>query len=72
MYHKFQSLQQQYPTPEAARQALNETVRELKDRMEENEKKRGEIEKDIGIKEKTRDLERKLYENMKNKAGGKD
>ena len=62
-------LQKQYPTPEAAEQALNEAVREVKTRLEEGEEKRKEVEREMEKLEKQREMERKLYERMKEGKG---
>ena len=60
-----QQLQKQFPTPEAAERALVETVREVKMKLEESEEKRKELEREMEELKKTREMERKVYEKMK-------
>lgn len=51
-----------YDTPEAARKAQLDAVREVKQRMEEAELKGREIDKDMEEKEKMREIERKIFQ----------
>ena len=60
-----QQLQKQFPTPEAAERALIEAVREVKMKLEESEEKRKEVEREIEELKKTREIEKKVYEKMK-------
>jgi hypothetical protein len=60
-----QQLQKQFPTPEAAERALMEAVREVKMKLEESEEKRKEVEREMEELKKTREMERKVYEKMK-------
>ena len=61
-YHKFQALQKQYSTPESARVARDEAIAEMRRRMEDREKRLRDIEKEIAQMEKTREIERKVFE----------
>ena len=61
-YHKFQALQKQYNTPESARVARDEAVAELRRKLEDRDRKEREIEKEITQIEKTREIERKVFE----------
>lgn len=57
----FDALRAQYDTPEAAAKAREDAVREVKKIMDENERKVRDIEREMDEKEKTRDIERKVY-----------
>jgi hypothetical protein len=57
---QLQQLQKQHATPEQARRALEEAVREVQSRIDAGERVRKEIERQMEDKEKTRELERKL------------
>lgn len=59
--HKLESLLSQYPTPEAAAQARLDTATELRKLLDDNERKNREIDRDMEQKEKTREIERKVY-----------
>jgi hypothetical protein len=64
-HHKFQALLKQYGTPEEARKAQEDAIREVKQRLEEAAQKTREVEKEMEEKEKTRNIERKAYQSMK-------
>lgn len=61
-HHKIQALQHQYSTPEAALNAQQEAVMELKQRLEESERKIREIDREMKMKEEMRQVERKVYQ----------
>ena len=62
VHHKLQQLQKQYPTSEAALQAQQEAIKEVKQRLRESEQKTREIDRDMEVKEKMREVERKVYQ----------
>lgn len=59
--HKLESLLSQYPTPEAAAKARDDTATELRKLLDENERKNKEIDHELEEKEKTREIERKVF-----------
>lgn len=59
--HNLESLLRQYPNPEAADKAREETVKELRKLIDDNERKSKEIDREMEEKEKTREIERKVY-----------
>ena len=61
-HHKLQQLQKQYPTAEAASQAQQEAVKELKQRLADSEQRSREIDREMEDKEKMREIERKVYQ----------
>jgi len=69
-HYKLAQLQKQHPTAEAALQAQEEAVREVKARIEEGEAKRRDVERDMEAKEKTRQWERNAYWKRSGKGEG--
>lgn len=59
--HKLESLLSQYPTPAIAMRAREDTAAELRKILDENERKNKEIDRELDEKEKTREIERKVY-----------
>lgn len=59
--HKLESLLSQYPTPDMAMRARDDTAAELRKILDENERKNREIDRELDEKEKTREIERKVY-----------
>ena len=59
-----------YSSPESALKAQQDAVREVKRRMEENEQKSREIDKDMEQKEKIREIERKIFQKQGKARGG--
>lgn len=59
--HKLESLLSQYPTPTTAIRAREDTAAELRKILDENERKNKEIDRELDEKEKTREIERKVY-----------
>jgi hypothetical protein len=55
------SLKKSYPSPEAARKAKDEKAKEILARMEENDRKRGEIEKEERERVAQWEMERKVF-----------
>lgn len=64
-----QQLQRQYPTPDAADRALTEAVKEVKIKLEEDEEKRREVEREMAELKKMREVERKVLVKMKEGKG---
>ena len=64
-----QQLAKHYPTPELVEKAQAEAIQEVKMRIEESEKKRKEVEREMEDQEKMREVERKVYERMKEGKG---
>ena len=62
LHHKLAQYQKQYTTPEEAKRAQEDAVKEVKARLEENDRRRREVEREMEIKEKMREVERKGYE----------
>lgn len=58
---KLPQLRKQYPTPAAALKAQKEAIEEVKDMLDETEKKRREINQLMEEMEKTRGIERKIF-----------
>jgi len=54
---------------EEARSERDDLARQLREKLEENERKRAEIEREMDEKEKIRDVERRVFEGMKRKQG---
>lgn len=67
--HNIDALLHQYSTPEAARKAREETVKELRKLLDENDVKTKEIDRELEEKEKTREIERKVYARKLGKDG---
>ena len=67
-YHRFQKLREQYATPEAARVAREQAVKELVVLLESREKKEKQIEREIAKKEDERAFERSVAEKAKAKT----
>lgn len=67
--HNIEALLRQYSTPEAARKARDETAKELRKMLDENEVKTKEIDREMEEKEKTREIERKVYARKLGKDG---
>lgn len=59
--HKLETLLNQYPTPDMALRAREDTAAELRKILDENERKNKEIDRELDEKEKTREIERKVY-----------
>lgn len=59
--HKLESLLSQYPTPDMAVKAREDTVAELRKLLDDNERKNKQIDHEMEEKEKTREIERKVY-----------
>lgn len=64
-----ESLLRQYPDTESATKAREDSVRELRKLLDDNERKTKEIEREMEEKEKTRDIERKVYARKLGKDG---
>lgn len=67
--HNIDALLRQYSTPEAARKARDETAKELRKLLDENDVKTKEIDREMEEKEKTREIERKVYARKLGKDG---
>lgn len=67
--HNIESLLRQYSTPEAAKKALDDTATELRKLIDENDRKSKEIEREMEEKEKTREIERRVYAKKLGKDG---
>ncbi|KAK5084709.1 hypothetical protein LTR05_005787 [Lithohypha guttulata] len=67
-YH-LEALVRQYSTSEAAEKAREDTARDLRKMLDDNERKSKEIERDMDEKEKTREIERKVYARKLGKEG---
>ena len=68
-HHKFHNLHSQYASdPQGARVALEGAVAEARLRIDESERRRKDIEREMEEKEKTRDFERRIF--MKQAGGG--
>ena len=63
-HHKLAQYQKQYTTPEEAKRALEDAVKEVKARLEENDRRRREVEREMENKEKMREVERKVMRKM--------
>ena len=59
--HHVETLLHQYTSAEAANKARDDTAKELRKLLDENERKRKDIEREMEEKEKTREIERKVY-----------
>ncbi len=64
-----QQLAKHYSTPEAVEKSQTEAIQEVKLRIEESDKKRKEVEREMEDQEKMREVERKVYERMKEMKG---
>lgn len=60
-FHKLESLLDQYPMPDMALKAREDTAAELRKMLDENERRNKEIDRELDEKEKTREIERKVY-----------
>lgn len=67
--HNLESLLRQYPNPETADKAREETIKELRKLIDDNERKSKEIDREMEEKEKTREIERKVYARKLGKEG---
>ena len=63
-HHKLAQYQKQYTTPEEAKRAQEDAVKEAKARLEENDRRRREVEREMENKEKMREVERKVMRKM--------
>lgn len=59
--HKLESLLSQYPTRDMAMRAREDTAAELRNLLDESERRNKEIDRELDEKEKTREIERKVY-----------
>ncbi|KKY24758.1 hypothetical protein UCRPC4_g02288 [Phaeomoniella chlamydospora] len=62
----------EHPDPESASKAQEEAVKQLKAHVDANENKRKQIEREMQDAERTRELERKIFENMRKEKKGKE
>ncbi|KAK5096731.1 hypothetical protein LTR70_002900 [Exophiala xenobiotica] len=67
--YNIDGLLRQYSTPDSARKAQDETAKELRKLLDENEVKTKEIDREMEEKEKTREIERKVYARKLGKDG---
>lgn len=67
--HNLESLLRQFPTQEAAKKALDDTAKELRKLIDDNDRKTKEIEREMDEKEKTRQIERRVYAKKLGKDG---
>lgn len=68
-HHNYAHLRAQYPSPNAAAAAREEAVLELKNRLEESERRTRELEREMEEKEKTREIERKVWMKRRGEGG---
>ena len=64
-----ESLLRQYTDSDAASKAREDSVKELRKLLDENERKTKEIEREMEEKEKTREIERKVFARKTGKDG---
>lgn len=67
--HNLEALVKQYSTPEAAQKAREDSVKELRRLLDENDRKTRDIKAQMDEKEKTREIERKVYARKLGKDG---
>jgi len=67
--HNIETLHRQYSTQEAAKKALDDTAKELRKLIDENDRKSKEIDRDMEEKEKIRETERRVYAKKLGKDG---